>query len=192
MAAAALDARASFGLPPGCRLAVSVSRFNPVKNLELLLEATHGLGLELVLAGDAESDYGRRMQRLAAEQRRVDVHFVGHVEGEPKRALLQQADLFLSSSHMESYGLAIAEALAAGTPVVASTGTPWSELDAAGAGRWVPPTGAAFREAMLDLLGRGAGARAAARTLAQAHSQERSGALMIGHYERLLSGRGRP
>src|SRR5438034_10920906 len=46
------------------------------------------------------------------------VVFLGHVVGEHKAALLQRADLFVSPSRHESYGLTIAEAAAAGCRII--------------------------------------------------------------------------
>jgi len=40
-------------------------------------------------------------------------------------------------SHSENFGMTIAEALAHGVPVVASRGTPWSDLPARACGWWV-------------------------------------------------------
>jgi glycosyltransferase involved in cell wall biosynthesis len=44
------------------------------------------------------------------------------------------ASLFLLPSHSENFGLVVAEALAAGVPVLTTDGTPWRELDSRGAG----------------------------------------------------------
>jgi glycosyltransferase involved in cell wall biosynthesis len=48
------------------------------------------------------------------------------------------AELFVLPTHNENFGRVVAEALAAGVPVLTTTGTPWSEIEAAGAGRWAP------------------------------------------------------
>jgi glycosyltransferase involved in cell wall biosynthesis len=46
------------------------------------------------------------------------VEFVGHVTGDEKAARLLRADLFVSPSRHESYGLTIAEAQSAGCRVI--------------------------------------------------------------------------
>jgi len=48
----------------------------------------------------------------------LPVTFTGHVSGARKSALLRRADLFVSPSRHESYGLTIAEAMAHGCRVV--------------------------------------------------------------------------
>ncbi len=59
------------------------------------------------------------------------------------------ASLFLLPSHSENFGLSIAEALAHGVPALVTDTTPWSGLNAIGAGWCVPwkDFGAALREA---------------------------------------------
>lgn len=40
-------------------------------------------------------------------------------------------------THSENFGLAIAESLASGTPVITTVGTPWSDLNGSEAGAWI-------------------------------------------------------
>lgn len=71
------------------------------------------------------------------------------------------ASLFLLPSHSENFGLAIAEALAAGVPVLVTDMTPWSAVNANGAGWCVPwvefgrTLAAALREDPQSLSARG-------------------------------------
>jgi glycosyltransferase involved in cell wall biosynthesis len=166
---AELNVREVLGLPSDAKLVVSVSRFDPVKNLMTLVDATEALGVHLVLAGNHQNNYGRTLRRAIEDRRRGDVHAVGYVEGEMKRALLQQANAYVCASLVESYGVSIAEALASGCPVVASTGTPWEGLQQAGAGRWVPPNAGAIRAGLVEVLGGPASQRERARELARKH-----------------------
>ena len=46
----------------------------------------------------------------------------------------------------------MAEALACGTPVITTTGTPWEQLQKVDAGRWISPTVRAVRETLQELL----------------------------------------
>ena len=65
------------------------------------------------------------------------MHFAGPVEGEAKASLLARAKTVVLPSKSENFGNAVAEALAHGTPVVATRGTPWSELGPRRCGWWV-------------------------------------------------------
>jgi glycosyltransferase involved in cell wall biosynthesis len=62
--------------------------------------------------------YEQKLRRLAARITTARAEFTGHVTGAQKTAFLQRADIFVSPSKHESYGLTIAEALAAECRVV--------------------------------------------------------------------------
>jgi glycosyltransferase involved in cell wall biosynthesis len=40
-------------------------------------------------------------------------------------------------THSENFGVTVAESLAAGTPVVVTTGAPWQDVERHGAGWWI-------------------------------------------------------
>ena len=55
--------------------------------------------------------------------------FAGPLSGREKEDALFGADLFVLPSHSESFGMAIAEALAHGAPVLTTVGAPWPVLE---------------------------------------------------------------
>ena len=105
---------------------LSLSRISPKKQIELSIEATRKLldqGFQVVLkiAGDADNDYGRKLENLVKElSLEANVKFLGQIEGNLKSDLLYGSDIFLLPSADENFGIAVAEAAAHGLPVVAS------------------------------------------------------------------------
>ncbi|HUK81747.1 MAG TPA: glycosyltransferase family 4 protein [Verrucomicrobiae bacterium] len=106
---------------------MTLSRLSPEKGIERLLAAlphveTHGRKLRVFICGAPAfmkgRRYERRLRRMASRVTNVCVEFTGHVTGRQKTALLRRADLFVSPSRHESYGLTIAEAQAAGCRII--------------------------------------------------------------------------
>ncbi|WP_446379467.1 hormogonium polysaccharide biosynthesis glycosyltransferase HpsP [Coleofasciculus sp. E2-BRE-01] len=105
-----------------------MSRIDPKKGLDLLIPAletllAEKLGFQFILAGANPQDpeYERKIQQqIQASPLSSHTTITGFVEGEVKAALLQKADLFVLPSYYENFGIAVAEAMVAGTPVVIS------------------------------------------------------------------------
>jgi glycosyltransferase involved in cell wall biosynthesis len=77
------------------------------------------------IAGSGEPDYVNQIEDLLEAHNLSDrTHFVGFVRGETKNLYLQGADLFALTSHSENFGIAVVEALAAGTPVLITDQVP--------------------------------------------------------------------
>jgi glycosyltransferase involved in cell wall biosynthesis len=106
---------------------ITLSRLSPEKGIERLLTALPYLNamdkkVRVFICGGPAYMKGRayeqKLRRLAARITTAHVEFTGHVTGAQKAALLHRADIFVSPSKHESYGLTIAEALAAECRVV--------------------------------------------------------------------------
>jgi glycosyltransferase involved in cell wall biosynthesis len=105
--------------------ALVASRLAPEKGVELAVEACARAGLPLVVAGDGP--------QAAALRSAPGARFVGQVSAEELRALRERAALALVPSRAaETFGLAAAEAMAAGVPVVATAVGALTELVDAG------------------------------------------------------------
>jgi glycosyltransferase involved in cell wall biosynthesis len=142
---------------PLCLL--SVGAIGPRKSFDLLVEALAPLAARrwrLVIAGDRERDppATARLDELIARHglaRRIDVP--GAVSSERLEALYAAADLFVLASRFEGYGMAFAEALAHGLPVIGTTGGATPHTVPASAGRLVAPGDvAALTEALRELI----------------------------------------
>jgi glycosyltransferase involved in cell wall biosynthesis len=142
--------------------ALVVSRLAAEKGIDVAIDACRSAGVPLVVAGDGP-ERGALQARAAA----ADVRFVGHVAGAELARLRAGAALALAPSRSaETFGLAAAEAMAAGLPVVASRVGALAELvDEMG----LVPAGdtAALAEAIPRVAGdRDAGARGLERVRA--------------------------
>lgn len=116
-------------IPPVGSYAVVVARLSAEKGVDVAIDACRIAGMPLVVAGDGperaalEARAGDRSQRATPVGRAgdADVRFVGHVDDRALAQLRAGAALALVPSRSaETFGLAAAEAMAAGLPVAAS------------------------------------------------------------------------
>ena len=114
------------------RTALFLARLHPGKGLLDLAEAwarVRPQGWRMRVVGPDnhghQAEVTARLRALGLEQEWV---FEGSVDDTGKWQYYQKADLFILPSHSENFGISIAEALAAGLPVITTKGTPWSEL----------------------------------------------------------------
>ncbi|MGA4881700.1 glycosyltransferase [Streptomyces lydicamycinicus] len=140
----------------------------PGRALDALAELRRrGVDAALVVAGD-----GPLRARLEARARaeRLPVAFLGHLADRSRLAALQAgADLALAPGPAETFGLAALEALACGTPVVASAASALASLVGSG-GDTALDDGPSFADAVQRVLARPAPARrAAARRQAEGY-----------------------
>lgn len=177
------------------RQAVFLGRLHPKKQVDVLLRAWARLrpqGWQLLIAGGGEAEYERQLRLLA---KRSDlgnsVRFLGIVEGEAKSALLAGSQLFLQPSLQENFGIAVAEALAHGLPVLTTRGTPWSEIEASGCGWWVASDEASIQAAMSRALALApeqlAGMGERAQQLAARYSWSEAARQTVALYERVVA-----
>jgi glycosyltransferase involved in cell wall biosynthesis len=133
-----------FGRYPELRgktLALFMGRIHPKKGCDLLIEsfvkvlAKHS-EWHLVIAGPDQVGWQSKLNRLARQLGIASrITWTGMIGGSLKWGALRTAEVFVLPSHQENFGIAVAEALAAGVPTLISNKVNiWREIEADGAG----------------------------------------------------------
>jgi glycosyltransferase involved in cell wall biosynthesis len=139
------------------KIVISMARLHKKKGLDILIDAFAKVlksepETTLLIAGE---DFGEK-DKLTKQIQRLNisnkVFLVGQLEGQEKINFFANADIFALSSHNENFGIVYAEAMASGTPILASTHTPWQEVEQLSIGKWVPNTPSATATALIQLL----------------------------------------
>ena len=131
-----------------------MSRLHPKKGLEMLLEALKDVdGLSLKIAGGGDAAYVKSLKDLATTLGLNErVSFLGAVFGEEKWQEIRESDIVVLPSYSENFGLIVAEALASGTPVLTTTGTPWESIKERLCGWQVEPNILCIKDALISAL----------------------------------------
>lgn len=112
--------RAAFGLPQDAFTLITIGRLVARKASAQLLQMLQDPRLSkahLLVVGDGPE--GAELRRVAEQSALGDrIHWLGAVSDETKQAALGVADVFVSASQHEGFGLVFLEAMAAGLPVV--------------------------------------------------------------------------
>lgn len=120
-----------------------LSRVHIKKGINYLIEAADILrdelqGYKILVAGEGDADYVASLKQQIMDKGLQDIiQLIGGVYGDKKWELFQTSDFFVLPTHSENFGLAIAESLASGTPVITTVGTPWNDLNSSNAGAWI-------------------------------------------------------
>jgi glycosyltransferase involved in cell wall biosynthesis len=172
-------------------LVLFLGRLHPKKGLDLLIPAFARARLGdavLVIAGPGDEAYRAELEARARDALPGDrVVFTGMLRGRERIEALADADLFVLPSHQENFGVAVMEALAAGTPVLVSDRVnTHRQISEAGVGGTVEPTEQSVAEGlrrwMLDEeLRRIAAARAAA-FVRERHDAQAIAQRWVTHY----------
>jgi glycosyltransferase involved in cell wall biosynthesis len=125
----------------GRRILLFLSRIHEKKGCDLLIEAyarvaAQAPDLHLVIAGPDQTGLQASLQARAAELGLADrISWPGMLRGDLKWGAFHASAAYVLPSHQENFGIAVAEALACGLPVLISDKVNiWREIDAAGAG----------------------------------------------------------
>jgi glycosyltransferase involved in cell wall biosynthesis len=131
----------------GKRLLLFLGRIHQKKGCDILIEAyAKAAALDasshLVIAGPDSAQWMAALQSLARELGVADrITWTGMLQAQMKWGAFYASDAFVLPSHQENFGIAVAEALGCGLPVLISDKINiWREVLADGAGLVAPDT----------------------------------------------------
>jgi glycosyltransferase involved in cell wall biosynthesis len=150
----------STGSPPGAPVSLlAVGAVSPRKGYDVLIEALSGIAdrsWSLSIAGTLDRD-PESVQALRGAIKQAGladrVTLAGALDDSELDRAYAAADILVHPALFEGYGMVLAEALASGLPIVATTGGAAPETVAEGAGLLVPPGDAqALADALAELI----------------------------------------
>jgi len=132
-----------------------LGRMGKEKGLDILLKAyeifrkefpTNNYTLKLV-----GPDLQHYLASLKLDFSKSNIEYIDGIYGEEKHVLLRCSDVLVLPSYSENFGNVVAEALASETPVITTTGTPWTDIEKIGCGIYIKPEADALFCAMRDI-----------------------------------------
>jgi glycosyltransferase involved in cell wall biosynthesis len=138
----------------GPKTALFLSRIHSKKGLPLLVDAwakVKPAGWRMLVVGPDENGHRMEVETLVKKAGLSGQwDFCGALEGDEKRRVYENADLFILPTHSENFGIAVAEALAHGLPVITTHGAPWIMIEEEHCGWWVPTTPDGIAKALAE------------------------------------------
>ena len=139
------------------RVVLALGRIHPKKGLTALVRAWSRVEVShpdwrLRIVGPAEIDHDQELRSLARQLGLERVNIEGAIFGEAKLRAYRDASLFVLPTLNENFGLVVAEALAAGTPVISTKGAPWRGLEEVQCGWWIDHGVEALADALLTAM----------------------------------------
>lgn len=120
------------------RTALYLGRIYPIKGLPMLIEAWANVrpaNWKLRIVGPDEAGHRAELERqVRTANLTSSVSFHPAVTGKAKDLEMRSADLFVLPTHSESFGMAVAEAMSYGLPVLTTIAAPWPALENENAG----------------------------------------------------------
>ena len=134
-----------------------LGRLSPRKNVESLIYAFHSLGnaaknAELLIIGGGDAAYETFLRSEVERLGLQNVRFTGFLNGEEKDKVLASCSVIAMPSEFENFGNVVVEGLVRHIPCIATTGSPWEELNSHHCGWWVPYSQDSITEAVDSAL----------------------------------------
>ena len=122
---------------------VSISRIDPIKGIDILIEASKNLdfnGWKVSIYGNGSKEYIKKLnEKIIKNNLEGKVFLKKGVFGDCKYEVLESASAFILPSHSESFGIAVAEAMAFSLPIITTIKTPWSIINKKNLGWLIKP-----------------------------------------------------
>lgn len=131
--------------PHDKKVVLFLSRVNPIKGLEILIEAWKELpehlasNWELHIAGNSDPlDYIKSLEaKIKNLGLQKEIKLLGPITGEAKMRKYQDSDIFILPTYNENFGNVIAEAMMCECPAITTKNAPWSYLVEDKCGWWI-------------------------------------------------------
>ena len=192
---ATLELQKLYSIPDDRKIVLFLSRLHPKKRPDLLIDAfkqivAHNSYCHLIMAGSGDREYIEHLQQLVENNLGDRITFTGFVTGYKKNLLLQGADIFVLPSYSENFGIAVAEAMAAGLPVIVTPGVQIStDIAAADAGIVIDNQTelvTAMTQLLESKLKRSQLSQNAVKLARNKYNWDIIGSRLIGHYRKVV------
>jgi len=139
------------------KIIISIGRLQKKKGFDILIDSFYKISKKysdsyLLIAGQDEGEKENLLKQIERLRLTNRVFLIGSINGQDKTDFLANADLFVLPSYNENFGNVYLESLAAGTPVIASKNTPWSDVEKADCGKWVTNSIDEITDAILKMF----------------------------------------
>ena len=133
----------------------SMGRLHEIKGFDIVIDAfslflKDNPNAKLIIAGSDDGYKDKLIDQISMLNIENSVFLIGAINFNQKQALLANCSAFVLASKFESFGIVIAESLAAGTPVIVSNKTPWKDIESNKCGIFTENNSASFYNAFCN------------------------------------------
>ncbi len=127
--------KARYNIPTEYKVISCLGRVSRIKGFDVLIPAIHHLKIEgfkialLIIGGDDDRGYLKEAEQMVKDMHlEKEVVFAGMLSGKEKGIALLSSDFLAQVSDSESFGMAAAEAMSHGLPVLITAGVGLADL----------------------------------------------------------------
>ena len=138
------NAKDIFKLDVSKKYLLFMGRIHKSKGLDILIKAWKDINKiypkwNIIYGGPIEDEdyYSELLKYISVNGLEESVKYLGILKGEQRVLAYNAAEVFVSPTWSENFGIAIAEAMASGIPVITTKGAPWEILEKQQCGWWI-------------------------------------------------------